>query len=105
MIHRNKKGFTLVEAIVTAVIIAILAGTAITLYNAYVTQARQEAVTNMAQTAAAAANAYWRKTNQDPPNIASLNLFVLDSNFNITISGKTITVTKGSCSATADFRP
>ena len=105
IIQRSQKGFTLVETIVTAVIVAILAATGVTLYNGYVTQARQESVTNLAQTAAAAANAYWRKTGVDPPHIDSCSLFLVDKSYTITISGKNITVTKGSCSATAAFRP
>jgi len=51
---RNPKGFTLIEAIITAVIIAILATVAIPLYTGYVAGARQDTVNNLAQTAAAA---------------------------------------------------
>jgi prepilin-type N-terminal cleavage/methylation domain-containing protein len=102
---RSQKGFTLVESIVIAVIVAILALIAVQLYSGYVNHARQEAVTNMAHTAAAAANAYWRKTNTDPPSADSLNLFFADNSFTVAISGNLITVTRDGFSDTAHFRP
>ncbi|MCL2182933.1 MAG: prepilin-type N-terminal cleavage/methylation domain-containing protein [Chitinispirillia bacterium] len=75
--HSNKirkNGFTLVEVIVVAVIVLILAAVAIPMYNGFVRQARLDTVNNLAETAAAAANSYWRKTNSNPPNIAALNV-------------------------------
>ena len=55
---KTNAGFTLIEVIVVAVIIAVLAAIAIPVYNGFVRDARQDAVNNLAQTAAAAANAY-----------------------------------------------
>jgi prepilin-type N-terminal cleavage/methylation domain-containing protein len=73
--RRNKRGFTLVEVVVVAVILGVLAITATLLYTGYINNARQDTVDNLAQTAAAAANSYFRKTNL-PPDSASLNLFL-----------------------------
>lgn len=49
--HQNK-GFTLVEVIVVAVIVAVLAAVAIPLYTNYVNDARQGVVDNAAASAA-----------------------------------------------------
>jgi len=69
-----KKGFTLVEVIVVAVIVLIISAIAIPMYNGYINQTRQETVQNLAETAAAEANAIWRRTGSNPTNIASLNV-------------------------------
>lgn len=45
---KSRKGFTLVEVIVVAVIVAALAAVAIPLYQNYVTSARQNTVNNAA---------------------------------------------------------
>lgn len=65
----RRNGFTLVEVIVVAVIVAIIATTATMLYTTYITEARQTTVENMAKTAAASANAYYRKTNEIPDDV------------------------------------
>ncbi|MCL2688678.1 MAG: prepilin-type N-terminal cleavage/methylation domain-containing protein [Chitinispirillia bacterium] len=59
----TRQGFTLVEVIVVAVIVLILSAVAIPMYNGYVRGARQDTVNNLAETAAAAANSFWRRTN------------------------------------------
>jgi prepilin-type N-terminal cleavage/methylation domain-containing protein len=86
---KNSKGFTIIEAIITAVIVAILAAIAVPFYNGYVTSARQDRVNNLSQTAAAAANAYVRKTGvnltEGKSDIPKLNLFVPDSGDTIEI--------------------
>jgi len=64
----KRRGFTLVEVIVVAVIVLVLSAVAIPLYNGFIKQARQDAVDNLAETAAAAANSYWRKTGIPVPN-------------------------------------
>ncbi|MDR2972994.1 MAG: prepilin-type N-terminal cleavage/methylation domain-containing protein [Bacteroidales bacterium] len=45
---KNNKGFTLVEVIVVAVIVLILAAVAIPLYNGYIRDSRQSTVSNAA---------------------------------------------------------
>lgn len=82
----NKKGFTLVEAVVVAVIVLVLAGIAIPIYNGFVNDARQGTVNNLAETAAAAANTFVRKTG----NLTDVNQLDLhyDSNiFTISLPG------------------
>ncbi|MBD3321345.1 MAG: prepilin-type N-terminal cleavage/methylation domain-containing protein [Chitinivibrionales bacterium] len=77
-------GFTLVEAIVVSVILLILSAIAIPLYNGYIKQSKRDRVHDLAITASAAANAYFRKTGSPPPDASSLNLF-LDNNSKIGI--------------------
>ena len=104
----NRNGFTLVEAVVTAVIIAILAIVAIPLYQGYVQDTRQSTVDNLAQTAAAAANAFWRKTGEDPVDEDALNVFHDATRYSITINGNTIEVSDlrfTDITAEVDFRP
>jgi type IV pilus assembly protein PilA len=82
-VMKSEKEFTLIEAIIVAVLIAVLAAVAIPIYSGYVRDARQDRVNNLAQTAAAAANAYVRKTGvnltEGKSDIPKLNLFVPDS--------------------------
>jgi prepilin-type N-terminal cleavage/methylation domain-containing protein len=54
---RNNKGFTLVEVIVVAVIVLILAAVAIPLYNGYIQDARVASVENAAGAVASAMGA------------------------------------------------
>lgn len=49
---KNNKGFTLVEVIVVAVIVAVLALVAIQLYQGYVTESRQNTAENLGASAA-----------------------------------------------------
>ena len=51
-IHKNSKGFTLVEVIVVAVIVAVLALVGIQLYQGYVTESRRNTAENLAASAA-----------------------------------------------------
>jgi prepilin-type N-terminal cleavage/methylation domain-containing protein len=81
----DHSGFTLTEAVVAAVIIAFLSAIGIPLYRGYVDSARQDTVDTMAQTAAAAAHAYYRKTGASLSSelesnqiIDMLDLFVTD---------------------------
>jgi prepilin-type N-terminal cleavage/methylation domain-containing protein len=90
---KNQKGFTLVEAIVVAVIVAVLAVTAVMLYQGYITEARQNTVNNLAETAAASANAYFRRTGTAivigdlAPNTAPLNLYYDNTKYQMTLAG------------------
>ncbi|MBN1307906.1 MAG: prepilin-type N-terminal cleavage/methylation domain-containing protein [Chitinispirillaceae bacterium] len=62
--NRNS-GFTLVEAVVTGVIIAIVTTTALLMYGGFIKEARRQTVENLAETAAASANAYVRRMGSD----------------------------------------
>jgi prepilin-type N-terminal cleavage/methylation domain-containing protein len=77
---KNSTGFSLVEIIVTSVIIAILAVVAIPLYSGYLRDQRQSTVNNLAQTAAAAGNAYWRRTGA---NLTSADLLPQSTNLSL----------------------
>ena len=92
--RQHEIGFTLVEVIVVAVIIAVLAAIAIPVYNGFVRDARQDAVDGLAQSAAAAANVWLRKTGANPA-LSDLDLFYDDDKFDVTVSAadSSITVT------------
>lgn len=79
-----RSGFTLVEVVVVAVIVAILATVGATLYSAYVRETRQNTVNNLAETAAASANAYFRKTGTKPSQDADLLVSQLNLHINTT---------------------
>ena len=59
---KNQKGFTLVEVIVVAVIVAVLAAVAIPLYNGYIFDSRTNVCEN---TAASIASAFTAAVQQD----------------------------------------
>jgi|WetSurMetagenome_2_1015567.scaffolds.fasta_scaffold484156_2 prepilin-type N-terminal cleavage/methylation domain-containing protein len=71
---KKTSGFTLIETLVVAAIVAVLAAVSIPMYIGYVNNQRQTTVNNLAETAAAAANAYVRRTGQCP-TVAQLNLY------------------------------
>jgi prepilin-type N-terminal cleavage/methylation domain-containing protein len=105
-------GFTLIEAIVTAVIMGVLAATAIPIYTGYVNSQRVDSLKSIAQMTAASANIYFRRTNAMPAcgNTAAcvtlLGIFVSDpTQVTITVSGNTVTVsdTYGTPAQTATF--
>jgi prepilin-type N-terminal cleavage/methylation domain-containing protein len=106
---KNQKGFTLVEAVVVAVIVGTLAIVATMLYRGYIDDTQQQTVNNLAQTAAASANAYFRKTGAHPDS-ANLNLFLPEAGrYTVTIHSTTtppdvaITDTKSSKTGTATY--
>jgi prepilin-type N-terminal cleavage/methylation domain-containing protein len=102
----SQKGFTLIETIVVGVIIVILAAIAIPLYSGFLRDARQNTVDNLAQTAAAAANAYYRKTgDQNPPALTNLSLFYDSSEYLITVGASDITVRNKNHSAATKTVP
>ena len=92
---KNRHGFTLTEVIVTSVIVAILAVVALPSYLGYMRSAQQSAVNNLSATAAAAANAYYRKTGTalTTATVSNLGLFYDATKFTITISGNAVVVT------------
>jgi len=81
----NRRAFTLVELVVASVVVALLATVGVTLYAGFIDESRQRTVDNLAQTAAASANALWRKTGADPANVNALNLFFDNTVYNITV--------------------
>jgi Tfp pilus assembly protein PilE len=89
---------------------AALAAIAVPFYLNYVNNARQETVDNMAESAAAAANAYYRKTNAAPENKDDLNIRMVDPDrFDIVVDAEKfeVTVTDGEnsdISAVRSFR-
>jgi prepilin-type N-terminal cleavage/methylation domain-containing protein len=98
---KDRLGFTLAEVLVVSTIIAILAAVAIPVYTGYVRSQRQAVVENLAQTAAVAANAWYRRHNTDP-TIADLNLFMpVEGKFHIFIEGANIIVRDTSASPIA----
>jgi prepilin-type N-terminal cleavage/methylation domain-containing protein len=89
---KNDKAFTFVEMIIASIIVALLAAVGIPMYRGYVINQKQTTVNNLAETAAAAANAQWRRTNANvtdndlKPN-NTLNLYYNSSKYNIKTSG------------------
>jgi prepilin-type N-terminal cleavage/methylation domain-containing protein len=89
---KRQSGFTMVEVIVTAVIIAVLAAVAIPIYAKYIDNQRQETVDNLANTGAASANSFYRRTGNDPTS-DELDLFIPDSSrFTVSVSNGAVTV-------------
>ena len=75
--NKKQKGFTLVEVIVVAVIVAVLAAVAIPLYNGYVKDSRMNVCQN---TAASIASMYVAANSQDIAPTQTAN--------NVTVLGK-----------------
>jgi prepilin-type N-terminal cleavage/methylation domain-containing protein len=92
-ISKAENGFVLVEIIVVSIIVAILAAVAIPMYTGYIKSQRQDVAKNIAQSAAVAANVYFRRTAGDP-TVAQLNLFLSDpTKYTVEIIGDSIIVT------------
>jgi prepilin-type N-terminal cleavage/methylation domain-containing protein len=58
-VKKMRKGFTLIEVLVVAVIVAILAAVAIPAYNGYIKSSKERVATNTSATVAAAMAAYY----------------------------------------------
>ena len=84
-------GFTLIEAIVVAAIVAVLAAIAIPVYLGFQVDARHTAVDQLAQTAAAAADGFYRKTGNIPV-VSDLSLFYDANKYNVTVSDPNVQV-------------
>ena len=79
----------MVEAIMVAAVVAVLAITATMIYRGYITDTRQQTVANLAETAAAAANACVRRTgvNLATGDSAKLQLFFTNpADYEVTIT-------------------
>lgn len=89
----KNRGFTLVEVIVVAVIVAVIAATATLLYSGYIEQAKKDTVDEMAKVAASSGNAFYRRTSEIP-TVSDLNIFMADVNrFEIVINEDELTIT------------
>jgi len=92
------RGFTVIEIIVVSAIVLVLAAVAIPIYTGYVDSTRREAVSILAQTGAAAASSYYKKTEKAPaspilPNSAPLSLFFNGNKYSVVTVGSFIYVT------------
>ncbi|MBN2037667.1 MAG: prepilin-type N-terminal cleavage/methylation domain-containing protein [Chitinispirillaceae bacterium] len=88
----ENRGFTFIEVVVVAAIVAVLAAVAIPIYIGYQNDARQRAVDELAQSAAAAADGFYRKTGLAPDSL-DLNLFYDQSKFTVSVNSTSVTVT------------
>lgn len=91
----SPSGFTLVEAIITGVVVAVVAMAAAVMYSGFVNETRRQTVDNLAETAAAAANAYVRRTGSDVGlDSSKLQLYIPDPvKYKVTVSRSDSTVT------------
>ena len=68
-----RKGFTLIEVLVVAVIVAVLAAVAIPAYNAYIKGSKEKVALNYAATIAQSAGTYYSQS-QTTPALGDLNV-------------------------------
>lgn len=91
-----RRGFTLIEVIIAAVIVMILSAAAIPMYSGFIKGARQDAVDGLAEAAGAAVNSYWRKTGAVPeitaPNTPPLNLYYDSAKHAVSIKDDSVVV-------------
>lgn len=84
-IKKNAKGFTLVEVIVVAVIVAVLALVAVQLYQGYVRESRKNTAENLAASAAgflqAQVNSGWTASSGNASNGGNLPSVVANAVF------------------------
>ena len=118
----NNKGFTLVEVIVVAVIVLILAAVAIPLYNGYIRDARQASVENAAGALATALGGAVQSGNHsisassfNASNVAqaliitagqfsNTNQILVPANMTVAIGATAVTVTHGAHASVTAMR-
>lgn len=82
----------MVEALVVAVIIGILSAVVIMMYTDYLGNQKQAMAKGIAQSGAAAANMYWRRTGLVPDS-AALKLFLsAPERYTVTIRNMSVVV-------------
>ncbi|MCK5759685.1 MAG: prepilin-type N-terminal cleavage/methylation domain-containing protein [Candidatus Delongbacteria bacterium] len=100
-----KKGFTLIEVLVVAVIVAILAAVAIPAYNGYIMTSKERVATNTAGTVASALAAYYSDFQNSKGMLTGLaanpgadlmipgNPLKMPEDFSVATAGSVVTVT------------
>lgn len=101
-----RKGFTLIEVLVVAVIVAVLAAVAIPAYNAYIKGSKEKVALNFASTCAQSAAVYYSQSQTVPADMAAINV-TPPSGYGAVIGSSYITVSgngaAGSGYSSADF--
>ena len=72
-VTKMRKGFTLIEVLVVAVIVAILAAVAIPAYNQYIKNSKEKVALNFAATVSQSAGTYYSQS-QTTPTYADLSV-------------------------------
>jgi len=117
---KNNKGFTLVEVIVVAVIVLILAAVAIPLYNGYIADSRRNTASNIAGSIASALGALVQAgtaaqltaaesafdaagnaTAAVPVTVGTGNQIIVPKNFFVTVANSSVHVCWAAKSAAA----
>ena len=86
-----RKGFTLIEVLVVAVIVAILAAVAIPAYNAYIRGSKEKVALNFAATVAQSAATFYAQSQVAPTSLAAVNVDA-PSGYTATISASAVVV-------------
>lgn len=90
MTRSQSDGFTFLEVLVVAVILAVLAAVAIPTYNGYVTRQRIAVVENLAKAASVTLASNYRRTSSTPSDPAELEALVAlpdPANFDVVTGG------------------
>jgi prepilin-type N-terminal cleavage/methylation domain-containing protein len=88
----KQDGFTLIEVVVVAVVVSVLAAIAIPTYRGYLRETELDAAQNLARTASFAADAYYRKKGADPETVDDLNLSYDADKYTVTIVDEIVRV-------------
>ncbi|MBN2772026.1 MAG: prepilin-type N-terminal cleavage/methylation domain-containing protein [Spirochaetes bacterium] len=84
---KMRKGFTLIEVLVVAVIVAVLAAVAIPAYNAYIRGSKEKVAINFAGTIASSAATYYAQSQVYPTDIAGDLLITSPSGYVGSVDG------------------